>query len=263
MERRGFVAAFMSTLVTGCTGVPDIDGETSPPRYSEGMPVAALPGFNYYDAAEIIQHDEAELTDYAAPRAFLRLGTVEDDDLTEVFSFGPRRGTSVALGSFNLGEKADSLIVAGFTESERHGGFRTFEKDTDVAVAVSEETIIKSVHGLPAVEKALGARNGNRQTASEADEDFGLLLEELGRGTVVSGKRSHDDEVGEVARGERFVFGREDAEFVRLYVFEDADTAEESVEAAREHGSEGLRVVSAETDGRVVRLGGTVPVGLL
>jgi hypothetical protein len=263
MERRGFVAAVLSVLATGCTGVPGIDGEGSTPAYSEGMPVAALSGFNYYDAAEIRKHDRAQLTDYAAPRAFLRLGTVEKSDLTEVFSFGNRRGTSVALGSFEVGEAVEALSAAGFTESDRHAGFRTLEKDTDVAVAVAEETIFKSVHGLSAVEKALGARNGDRRTASETDEGFGILVEELGRATLVSGKRTHDDEVGEVARGERFAFGREDADFVRLYVFKDSEAAEKSVEAAREYGSEGLRVVSAEADGRMVRLGGKVPVRLL
>jgi len=272
MERRWFVAS-LAYAATGCLSLPS---EDSTPGYVSRLPDAASEGFDHHDVTAIREDDRLEVTDYSAPRSFVDTPGISADDLNDVVSFGERRGTAVASGGFDTEAVAEGLTSEGFDEGDEYAGARTFENPAGVVVAVDGSFCARSVTG--GVRQAVDVSRGDKKPLPERDEAFGLLVDGLGNGTFVTGETTNGVDV--VARGKAVRTARNEptAQVVRVRVYRSrsgvrnatatnatmngtGNTTNRTVNVTA--NETGLINPEVETDGRVVRVTGRVPVEAL
>lgn len=263
MKRRHFVSLLLSAAATGCLRTHQSSDE---PPYSRRLPPAATSGFDHHDVAEISANGSLDVSDYAAPRSFLSLSSVAEDDLAAVVSFGERRRSSVAVGSFDAEATAAALESEGFSESGESAGFRIFGRDDaagELYFGIDDEYLIRSSVGAGTVTNCAEVLDGAAETAYSSSEDFAALADGLGDGAFVSGRVS-DGPAEEVARGKSVGLIDEDtAEVTVVRVYTDEEEADGSVTAVNVTVSGQVRRPTAEVDGRTVRVTGRVSTARL
>jgi len=261
MERRRFVVSLLSVALAAGAGCLGSEGGEAARLYAGSLPPSAASGFDHHDVARVREHEALDALDYAAPRAVFETPGVAEDDVETAVSFGDRRATVVAKGGFDASAVAESAPDAGYTETDADGWL--FEKD-GTAFGVDGSVCVVSSLGAVAVREALDALDG-RATTADSDADFTALVDELADGTFVTGSVVDGARTGEVGRGKKVDVrpGEETAEVTLVRLYATSSVASNATQTANETARRALGATSAEADGRVVRVTGTVPVDRL
>jgi len=256
-------------------GANETDGTDGDTVASDGNSGADATGFRSWLTDERLREDSNLRFDYARgyTEAFVG-GRVEPLNLTSenVDGHVTQSGTTVHLGGFGIDAMTDRIENAeGFEVTGEHEGYVVAEGTVEAGdrsitfpVAVGEDAVVVG----EGYEAHIDAHTGERDRLEGVEPDFGVLFDELpleGYATVAgeygtpTGTSANVTEYVSVSGVAHETPTGGDTTWV--YVFDDSDdvTPKRAGILASSVQSGVGEVNDTETDGRVVRLSGTVP----
>jgi hypothetical protein len=250
-------------------GANETDDETSAENGADAT------GFRSWLTDERLREGSNLRFDYAHgyTEAFVG-GRVEPLELSSdnVDGHVSQSGTVVHLGDFEVDSMTDRIEAAdGFRTTGEYEGYVVAEGTVEAGdgnvtfpVAVGEDAVVVG----EGYEAAIDAHRGERETLEEVEPDFGILFEELPLGEYATVAGQYGVPAGGSSAVGKYVSVSGVAhetptggDTTWVYVFEDADDVtpkRAGILASSVQGGFG-EVNDTETDGRVVRLNGTVP----
>ncbi len=288
LRAAGGGAVALTASTAGCLGLlGGGDGGDTLSRWLPAPTVLGVEGYAFHrtDYAALTA-DDAPFSERATERAEATIGgsdgvfdrdAVEGVVYVDAAAIGALRAT-VALGSFDpaaVGERLTGEFGAEADGTHRdHDLYVSAGEGSGAAVGAGTDSVVVAVapEGTrSSVETLLDARAGAVDRYGAADDDVGTLLDGLdgslyagggpgSRGTAILGSFPRSDAV--VAGGLDADLDGDEVTFERLYVFEDAETAESVDLTDWRDGLVRLSRVSSldlGRDGRTVTVSGSVP----
>jgi len=246
VSRREFVAGGVvigTTALTGCSDIPFIGGV----NYTDWIPNQDNAYFYAYKPSQMVDIDELDV-DTSEPTAFDRIGASDINLRIEDSSL--RSSWTVIEGDFS-----ESDIVEGFQEGSpeqggQYNGYRFYQVDNNEFAAQDGTFVVgPDRNGL---EELIDTAEGENDRLVDENDDFSLLVDELGDGDAVTGSLQSGDDFDRVARGVRFDFQEDESDARLVAVFSDESTVDEDAVREELEGDGSVSDISVSTDGRVV-----------
>jgi hypothetical protein len=282
--RRGTAAVGAMTIAgsAGCLsggGAGDYAGWLGDPEEIEASDYYTFTKINYVGLAEYEDEFSTD-TEFDSIERFWGPAAVAWDDVSMYVRYG---SVQVLAAEFEQSEQVGDFEDADYTEDGEYEGYTVLVgPDEEQAVGVGDGVLVLAGFGFSRpsdpvglVETAIDTSEGNEDTYRDANEDVGVLLDELGDGHLVTGAGLEETEQGapeggyfegQVAEGRRLEVDGEDTsgKWVLVFASED-DVVVEDVETWTDESTasggqlEDWEDVSVDSNGRVATITGTVP----
>lgn len=241
-----------TATLPGCSALPfgGDDGGQDASEYADWIPTVDAPSASF----SAVRHADIAAVD-GLPEGFLQeevLG-VPAEDVDQEITLDRAR---VLEGSFDAATVRDGVEAEDVTlqqDGEYQGYQRYAFAETDgVTVGLGDGTAVLAPTDL--FERLVDANRGDAERLVDANEDFELLVDELGVADVVTGTVLVDGDTDEPRRadGQRVDIRESDSERTHVVVFATESGVDEEGVRADYAERAGASNVTSSVDGRVV-----------